>query len=134
MIFDTFVWGVCSVSFVFFVLLGFVGKRQCSRNCLVEMQRSGRSRCFTIYQAVLLKFDSIVVAVMLEYSSGAFALCLLSFLYFLALSANVIFICDGQAHTCHETLHRNLVVAVMLEYVLGYIRPLSIVLQSRSCN
>jgi len=34
------------------------------------LNRSGHSRCFIIYQAVLLKFDSIVVAVMLEYVLG----------------------------------------------------------------
>jgi hypothetical protein len=44
----------------------------------------------------------------------------------------------------HPTLHHiyqavllkfdSIVVAVMLEYVLGYIRPLSILLQSMSCD
>jgi hypothetical protein len=52
---------------------------------LLSVLETVQSRCFVIYQAVLLKFDSIVVA-------------------------------------------------VMLEYVLGYIRPLSILLQSESCD
>ena len=41
---------------------------KCARNCSIKIQRLGRSRCFIIYHAVLLKFDFIVVAVMLQYA------------------------------------------------------------------
>ena len=68
----------------------------------------GKSQMYMWY-AMINVLKKIVNAIII-FDTFVWGVCSvsLSFLYFLALSANVIFICDGQAHTCHEALHRNL--------------------------